>query len=132
MAVWTNPDKCQIRVGATVPAARMKDGHILWVVERDKTFKTCPTNKALSIGTTGSITPVDMWTIKIASIENGVREHWEIRRLQLRRWKFVGIYNSLTINVHAQPLSLRCSWRLINKGPFLPVLDKCGKAMLPA
>ena len=118
MAVWTNTDKCQIRVGASVLVTRMKGGHIPKVVERDKIVKACPSNKALSIGTAGSITPVDMWTIKIASIENGVREHWEIRRLQSRTWRFVDIDNSITINIHTQPLSLQCCWRLINKGPF--------------
>ena len=53
----------------------MKGSHILWVVKRDKAVKACPSNKVLSIDTAGSITPVGMWTIKIASIENGVREH---------------------------------------------------------
>ena len=47
----------------------MKGGHILWVVERDKAVKACLSNQALSIGTTGSTTPVDMWITKIASIE---------------------------------------------------------------
>ena len=42
----------------------MKGGHVLWVVERDKAVKACLSNKALSIGTAGSITPVDIWTIK--------------------------------------------------------------------
>ena len=118
MAVWTSTDKCQIRVGASVPAARIKGGHSLWVVKRDKAVKACPSKRVLSIGTAGSITAIDMRTIKIASIENGVRDHWEIRRLQSRRWKFVDIDDSITINVHAQPLSFRCRWRLINKGPF--------------
>ena len=96
----------------------MKSGHMFRFVERDKAVKACPSNKALSIGTAGSITPVDMQTIEITSIENGVREHWEIRCLQSQWWRFVEIDNSITINIHAQPLSLRCSWRLINKGPF--------------
>ena len=88
----------------SVRGARKKGGHILCVAERDKAVKTCPGNKALSIGTAGSITPVDMRTIKIASIENGVNEHREIRRLQSRSWKFVDIFDSITINVHVQPL----------------------------
>ena len=111
-----------------VERGKMKIGHVLWVVERDKAVKACPSNKALSIGTAGSMTPVDMWTIKIASIKNGVREHWEIRRLQSHRWRFVDIDDFITINVHAQLLILRCSWRLINKGPFWPVMDKHGRA----
>ena len=78
----------------------MKGGNVPWVEERDKAVKACPSNKALSIGTADSITPVDMRTIKIASIENGVREHWEIRRLQSLRWRFVGIDDSITINVN--------------------------------
>ena len=117
------------RVGAR---GQKKSGKIFWVVERDKAVKACPSNKAFSICTAGSITPVDMRTIKIASIENGVREHWEIIRLQSRRWRFVDIDDPKINNVHAQPLSLRCSWRLINKGPFKPVMDKRGKAMFPA
>ena len=84
-AVLINTDKCQIRVSASVPAAKIKGGHDLWVVERDKAVKVCPSNKALSIGTASSITQVDMWSIKISSIERVMREHWEIRRLQSRR-----------------------------------------------
>ena len=57
----------------------MKGGQFLWVVERDKVVKACPSNKALFIGTAGSITPVDKRTIKIVNTENGVREHREIR-----------------------------------------------------
>ena len=72
-AVWTNTDKCQIRVGASVPTTRIKGRHILWVVERDKAVEACPRNRELSIGTAGSITPDGIWAIKIASIENGVR-----------------------------------------------------------
>ena len=79
----------------------MKSGHVLWVLERDRAVRACLSNQALSIGTAGSITPVDMQTIKIASIENGVRKHWEIRRLQSSRWRFVDIDDSITINVHA-------------------------------
>ena len=106
--------------GASIPAARMEGGHVFWVVEKDKAVKACPSNKTLSIGTArhGTAGPVDMGTIKIASIKNGVREHSEMRRLQSRRWRFVDIDDSITINVHAQPLGLRCSWRLINNGPF--------------
>ena len=84
----------------------MKGHHIFWVMERGKAVKACPSNKALSIGTAGSITSVDMWTIEIASIENGVREHWEIRHLQSHRWWFLDVYDSIVINIHAQPLSL--------------------------
>ena len=64
---------------------------MLGVVEKDKAVEACPSNKALSIGTAGSITAVEMWTIKIASIENQVREHWEIRRLHSCRWRFVAL-----------------------------------------
>ena len=85
--------------------ARMKGGHILWIVESEKANKACPSNKAVSVSITGSITLVDMRTIKIASIENGVKEHWKIRCLQSCRWRFVDIDNSITINVYAQPLS---------------------------
>ena len=98
-SVWTNADKCQIKVDASVPAARMKDGHVLWVVERDKVIKVCPSNKALFIGTASSVTPVGMQTIKIASTENGVREQWEIRRLQAHRWRFVDIEDFININI---------------------------------
>ena len=91
-AVWINTDKCQIRCGASVSAAKMKGGHVLWIVERNQAVAACQSNKVLSIGTAVSITPVDMWTIKIAGIENrAVKEHWEIRRLQSRWWALVGI-----------------------------------------
>ena len=55
---------------------------------------------------------VDIWKNKIASIKNEKKKHWEIKRWQSRRWRVVDIDNSITINVHAQPLSLRCSLRL--------------------
>ena len=42
-------------------------------MEKAKAVKACPSNKALSIANASSITPVDMRTIKIASLENGVR-----------------------------------------------------------
>ena len=119
----------QNMVGASIPATRIKGGHIFWVAERDKTR---PSNKVLSIGTAGSTNPVDVRTIKIASRENGVREYWETRRLESRRWRLVNTDDSTTINVHAQPLILRCSRRLINKRPPQPTMDKCGKVMLPA
>ena len=50
------------QIGASVPAARMKGGHVLWVVDRFKIVKTCPSNKALSIRTAGCISSVDLWT----------------------------------------------------------------------
>ena len=50
----------------------MKGRHVGWVVERHKAVKVCPSNKPLSIGTAGSITPVDMQTLKVTSIDNGV------------------------------------------------------------
>ena len=57
----------------------MKSGDVLWVVDRDNVVKAFPRSKALSIGTAGSKILVDMRTIKIASIENGVRKLCEIR-----------------------------------------------------
>ena len=38
----------------------------------------------------------------------------------------------ITINVHAQPLNLRCCWRLVQKRIPQSVMDKRGKAILPA
>ena len=106
----------------------MKGGHALWVAERDKAVKACPSNKALCISTAGTITSVDMWTIKIASIENGVREHWEIRRLQSRRWRFVDTDNFITITTTTSPMQLETNQQRSN----LAGHDKRGKAMLPA
>ena len=62
----SGPTLTNVRSGLVpmFPAARMKGGHVLWVVERDKAVKACPSNKALSNGTAGSITLVDMRKLK--------------------------------------------------------------------
>ena len=36
------------------------------------------------------------------------------------------------INVHTQPLDLQCQWRLVQKHVSQSLVDKRGKAMLPA
>ena len=73
-----------------------------------------------------------MTTVKIASVQTGVRKHWEIQGSQSRwRW-FVDVDYFIAINVHTQPLDLRCRWRLVQKHVSQSLVDKRGKAMLPA
>ena len=73
-----------------------------------------------------------MTTVKIASVKTGVRKHWEIQGSQSHwRW-FVDVDYFIAINVHTQPLDLRCGWRLIQKRVSESLVDKRGKAMLPA
>ena len=73
-----------------------------------------------------------MTTVKIASVKTGVRKHWEIQGSQSRwRW-FVDVDYFIAINVHTQPLDLRHRWRLVQKRVFQSLVDKRGKAMLPA
>ena len=73
-----------------------------------------------------------MTTVKIASVKTGVKKHWEIQNSQSRwRW-FVDVDYFIAINVHTQPLDLRCRWRLVQKSVSYSLVDKRGKAMLPA
>ena len=73
-----------------------------------------------------------MMTVKIASVQTGVRKHWEIQGSQSRWQWFVDIDYFIAINAHTQPLDLRCRWRLVQKRVSQSLVDKRGKAMLPA
>ena len=73
-----------------------------------------------------------MTTVKIASVKAGVRKHWEIQYSQTRWRRFVKVDYFIAINVHTQPLDLRCQWRLFQKRVSQSLVDKRGKAMLPA
>ena len=73
-----------------------------------------------------------MTTVKIASVKTGVRKHWEIQGSQSRwRW-FVDVDYLITINVLKKPVNIRCGWRLIQNRVSQSLVDKRGKAMLPA
>ena len=72
-------------------------------------------SQALTVRVVTTVTPVNMTTVKIASVKTGVRKHWEIQGSQLRWWWFVDVDYFITINIHAQPLDLRCRWRLVQK-----------------
>ena len=96
------------------------------------TINTSPTSQALTVRTVVIVTPVGMMTVKIVSVQTGVRIHWEIQGSKLRwRW-FVDVDYFIAINVHTQPLDLRCRWRLVQKHVSQSLMDKRGKAMLPA
>ena len=53
--VPVSTSKRKIRVGTTVPAARIKAGRILWIIKESKAVNTCPTSQALSIHTVATI-----------------------------------------------------------------------------
>ena len=73
-----------------------------------------------------------MATVKIASVKTGVRKHREIQGSQSRWWWFVDVDYFIAINVHTQPLDLRCRCILVQKNVSQSLVDKRGKAMLPA
>jgi len=49
-----------------------------------------------------------------------------------REWKCVDVNDLISCDVYAQPLNLWLLWRLIDHWPFQPLVDKRGKAMVPA
>ena len=91
----------------------MKARFILGIVEKGKIIGACPGQKAVSIRAVGVITPIDMGAVEIIRIQTGVDEHWKVGNLQPRWWRFVDVNDFITVNIHAQPLSLRCRGRLI-------------------
>ena len=50
----------------------------------------------------------------------------------LRTPLFVDVNDLIFCDVYAQLLSLWLLWRLIDKWPFQPLVDKRGKAVFPA
>ena len=67
-----------------VPAAGVKTGSVLGIVQESKTINTCPASQALTVRTVIIVTPISMTTVEIASIKTGVRKPWEIQGSQLR------------------------------------------------
>ena len=54
------------------------------------------------------------------------------RWCESRAWRFVDVNDLISCDVYAQPLSLWLFWRLIDQWPFQPLMDKRGKAVIPA
>ena len=97
-------------------------------MDKGKIVGTCPANQAFSICTVGITIPINMLANKVTSIETGIWEYWEIGYLLTDRWRFVNVYYIIFINVNAQPLSLQCRWRLVEKGLPWSFMDKRSKA----
>ena len=83
-------------------------------------------------GNVGFVTPVDMLAVEVTNIQTVVWERRDGRWCESRAWRFVDVNDLVSCNVYAQPLSLWLFWRLIDQWPFQPLMDKRGKAVVPA
>jgi len=54
--------------------------------------------------------------------------HW----CESRAWRFIDVNDLVTCNVYAQRLSLWLFWRMIDQWPFQSLVNKRGKAVVPA
>jgi len=74
-----------------------------------------------------------MLAVEVANIQTEVWERRDGRRCESRAWRFVDVDDLATCDcdVYTQ-LSLWLFCRLIDQWPFQPLMDKRGKAVLPA
>ena len=73
-----------------------------------------------------------MLAVEVADVQTGVWERRDGRWCESRAWRFVDINDLIFSNVYVQPLSLWLFCRLIDQWPFQPLVDKRGKAVIPA
>jgi len=91
-----------------------------------------PRSQALPVRRCFVVTPVDMLAVEVTNIQTVVWKRWDDRWYESRGWRFVDVNDLLSCNVYTQPLSLWLFWRLIDQWPFQPLMDKRGKAVIPA
>ena len=118
-----------VRDGADVQWVRGETGRFLWVKQQSKVVGCCP--GVLSPSGCFVVTLVDMLAIAVANMQNGMWERQDGRWCESREWRLVDA-NDLISCDYTQPLSLWLLWRLIDLWPFQPLVNKCGKAVLPA
>jgi len=123
---------CPDWVGADVPKAREETGCFLWFVQQTKVVGCCPGVQALAVRGCCVVTPVEMLSIEVASVQTGAWERRDGRRSESRAWRFVDVDDLATCDAYTQPLSLWLIWRLIDRWPFQTLVDKRGKAVIPA
>jgi len=99
---------------------------------RRKVVGCCPGVQALAVRGCCVGTPVDMLAIEVANVQTGVWERRDGRMSESRAWRFVDVDDLVICDVYTQPLSLWLIWRLIDQWPFHPLVDKRGKAVIPA
>jgi len=129
LAVLAKTPEGQVCIGANVPAVRKEAGRFLWVVQQSKVIGCCPGVQALRMF---RVIPVDMLAVEVTNIQIGMWERRDGRWCESQAWRFVDVNYLVSCNVYAQPLSLWLFWRLINQWPFQPLMDKRGKAVVPA
>ena len=71
------------------------------------------------------------WQLKSPTYRLGC-ELRDGRWCESRAWRFVGADDLVSCDVYALPLSLWLLCRLIDQWPFQPLMDKRGKAVIPA
>jgi len=111
MSVWqlvvlADTRQGHVRVGADVPSVRGETDHFIWVIQQSKVVGCCPGIQALTVRRCFVVTPVDIFAVEVANIQAGVWERRDGRWCESRAWRFVDVYNLISCDVHAQPLSL--------------------------
>jgi len=91
-----------------------------------------PRSPALSVRGCFVATPVDVLAVEVTDVQTGGWERRYGRWCESRAWRFVNVNDLVSCNVKAQPLSLWLFWRLVDQWPFQPLMDKRGKAVVPA
>jgi len=105
----------------------------LWVIQQSKVVGCCPGVNALNFRRGFVVIPaVDMLAVEVTNIQTEVWERRDGHWCESRAWRFVDVNDLISCDVYAQPLSLWLFWRLIDQWPFQPLVDKRGKAVIPA
>ena len=101
-------------------------------LQQPKVVGCCPGVQALTVRRCFVLAPVDMLAVEVTDIQAGVSERRDGRWCESRAWRVVDVHDLVSCDVYTQPLSLWLYWRLIDQWPFLPLMDKRGKAVVPA
>ena len=102
------------------------------LIQQFEVVGCCSGIQALTVRRCFVVTPVDMLAVEVANIHTGMWEHRDGRWCESRAWRFVGVNDLVSCDVYAQLLSLWLFWKLIDQWPFQPLMEKCGKAVVPA
>ena len=131
-AVLADTREGQVRVGADVPLVRGETGCSLWDVQQLNVVGCCPGGLTFFVRRCCAVALVHMLAIEVANLQTGVWEHGDGRWCEPRAWRFVHVDDPVFWDVYAQPLKLWMLWRLIDHWSFPPLVNKRGKAVIPA